>query len=204
MCRSLIGVTCGIILLRGRTLDLLVITVVFWLEWAYWALEKCEKNEKQSIDLGCFTGRICCVWKIWWQRFLDCLWLKNNRKQKHLWHKMVINSDTDENWQILGRFFSFWYTNIAMQNGQQRPGPLRNARQVRWYMRLNLLFVTPPPVVLGMSLLFFNGQQNYISLERGMRCVKDGEILASKHWKRRIRWCLIIGWYWLNLDGLHL
>ena len=100
--RSLIGVTCEIILLRGQTLDLLVITVVFvfWLEWAYWALEKCEKHEKNPSIWGCFTGRICCVWKIWWQSFLDWLWLK---MQKHLWHKMVINSDTDENWQIDGR-----------------------------------------------------------------------------------------------------
>lgn len=69
-----------------------------------------------------------------------------------------------------------------MQNGQKRPGPLRNARQVRWYMRLNLLFVTPTPGCVGdVFVVFFNGQQNYISLERGMRCVKDGEILASKH-----------------------
>lgn len=187
--RSLIGVTCGIILLRGRTLDLLVIAGVFWLEWAYWALEKCEKNDKNPSIWGCFTGRICCVWKIWWQSFLDCLWLKITESRNIFdirWSSTVTLTKID-NW-CSEDFLSFWYTNIAIQNGQKRPGPLRNARQVRWYMRLNLLFVTPTPVVLGMSLLFFNGQQNYISLERGMRCVKDGEILASKHWKRRIRW----------------
>ena len=54
--RSLIGVTCGIILLRGRTRDLLVITIVFGLEWAYWALEKREKNEKNPSIWGVLRG----------------------------------------------------------------------------------------------------------------------------------------------------
>ena len=40
---------------------------------------------------------------------------------------------------------------------------------------------SPPGCVGDVFVGFFNGQQNYISLETGMRCVKDGEILASKH-----------------------
>ena len=178
----------------------------FLIGMGLWALNS-AKWEK-PMDLGGFVGRICCVWKIWWQSFIDCLWLKITESGNIFdirWSSTVtLPKTTNGGWKTSFLLVS----NISMQNGQngqtffQRyvspvpPSPGRCDGTCAWTCSLWL-----PPAVLGISLLcFLIGQEKYISLERGMIFVVDKNF-ASKHWKRKI-WCLTVRWSWLNLDGL--